>query len=398
MTTYTLEGTEFQVHSFTSLGTSNFVVSDEGSDNTVDYLIVAGGGGGSNYTGGAGGRGGAGAGGLLQGLFSLPSAQSFPAVIGAGGLGNKTTTVNSNGFSGGNSSIFGLTSFGGGSAVSGNGGSGAGAALNTSGNSDDQGPIGLGTSGQGNNGGLARNGQANVGRGGGGGGAGQVGQSGRVSGNGGNGLQSFIRTGLPIYYAGGAGGNGHPSSSPGFQGSGGLGGGANGILTGNGNNGATNTGGGGGSGGITSGNVGGDGGSGIVVVRYPLTKPKDFTLTNYTEYLNFSDQINQRHNDGNVVTFDTNDDYAAWYLDYIGQPEASVTWVGNAEKGWDVDIELYDGSSTTTLGPYPIVRPKIGVASGYLFFLSDFAIDIATRTWQSGAIVLANGKKITFNR
>ena len=44
-TTYTSGGVDYKVHSFTSTGNTNFVVSGR-TDETVDILVVAGGGGG----------------------------------------------------------------------------------------------------------------------------------------------------------------------------------------------------------------------------------------------------------------------------------------------------------------------------------------------------------------
>lgn len=269
---YTQSGVTYRVHTFDRVGSSSLEVLQGGA---VDFLIVGGGGGGSNFTGGAGGRGGAGGGGLLTTIGSAPimlEPGSYPVSVGAGGQGNRTTVVNSDGGDGGISRFAGFEALGGGGVTSRPGGSGGGASLNTAGNTNDHGAGGAGTSGQGNAGGAARNGGADVGRGGGGGGAGQPGASGRESGDGGDGRLVDI-DGRSMFYAGGGGGNGHPASSPGFAGRGGLGGGADGVLTGNGRSGAPGTGGGASSGGVASGNVGGDGGSGVVIVRYVVAQP-----------------------------------------------------------------------------------------------------------------------------
>jgi hypothetical protein len=241
----------------------------------IEYLVVAGGGGGSNYTGIAGGRPGAGAGGLIwsgdDSEFLVSRNTLYSVTVGAGGAGSTSEVINSDGSQGINSSVFSQVAIGGGFSVAGSGGSGGGGALETASNSNDsQNPVGTGTFGQGNSGGIARNGLANEGRGGGGGGAGAAGESGRVSGNGGIGRQINI-IGQNVYYAGGGGGNAHPGSSAGFVGLGGQGGGADGIVTGNGKNGLANTGGGASSGGVSSGNIGGNGGSGVVILRYPNT-------------------------------------------------------------------------------------------------------------------------------
>jgi hypothetical protein len=139
---------------------------------------------------------------------------------------------------------------------------------------------GLGTSGQGNNGGTQSFGYA-IG-GGGGGGAGTGGSAGTQAapfgGAGGHGILLTI-SGNPVYYGGGGGGCAGNSGSA-YSGTvpGGLGGGGTGLGPTSSPttiaDGAANTGGGGG--GTCDSNIGGtvragNGGSGIVVVRYALT-------------------------------------------------------------------------------------------------------------------------------
>jgi len=243
----------YKVHTFTSSSFLN--ITSLGSAPSVEYLIVAGGGGGG--TGNANGNeaGGGGAGGLLYGVTS-PSASNFTVTIGGGGSANSNGT---------NSSIFGLTSIGGGAGGTSpgagqSGGSGGGGAHNiTSG--------GARTLGQGNVGGTPSGSSS----GGGGGGAGAAGQGGNTStstpANGGNGSLVGI-SGTAIYYAGGGAG-----AVPSVSSSGGLGGGASKTAgSGNGSNGLANTGGGasGGNGGSAPGGIGG---SGIVIIRYPITDP-----------------------------------------------------------------------------------------------------------------------------
>jgi hypothetical protein len=64
ITNYTADGTngvngvQYRVHSFTTVGSSSFNVTDAGSNGQVEYLIIAGGGGGGFDFGGGGGSGG----------------------------------------------------------------------------------------------------------------------------------------------------------------------------------------------------------------------------------------------------------------------------------------------------------------------------------------------------
>jgi len=236
-----VNGVQYRVHSFTTVGNSSFNVTNSGTDGLVDYLVVAGGGG-----GGGGYGGGGGAGGFRSGTgLSVNAGTDYIITVGNGGAYESD---------GGNSVFSTITSTGGGrggsshNMISGSsGGSGGGGRP-----SGGTGNTPATTPSQGNNGAA---GSHEVG--GGGGGAGAPGD-GR---NGGNGLQSFISGASPApYYAGGGGG--YAGSG---WGTGGLGGGG-----GAGQSGTANTGGGGGA---HNGSSFGSGGSGIVIIRYPLTNP-----------------------------------------------------------------------------------------------------------------------------
>jgi hypothetical protein len=282
------QGRTWRVHQFTATGTSNFVVSSPGKEQTLEYLVVAGGGGGGRQVGGGGG-----AGGVLTGRVAITTAQTYPIVVGAGGLG-AVSTPEVRSTNGGNSSAFGVTAIGGGGGASHiasqstalNGGSGGGG----SGNSNSQNtPGGSGTAGQGFAGGTGLFGNWS---GGGGGGAGRIGQNAdaRLSGTGGNGGDgiSSIITGTRRYYGGGGGGSWNNQTNATSFSIGGAGGGARGLADNGsifgltvGEDGQPNTGGGGG--GIRDVfNPGqlypraGNGGSGVVIVRYPLTPPIPF--------------------------------------------------------------------------------------------------------------------------
>lgn len=255
---------------------------------TFDYLVVSGGGGAGLSGGGAGGLRtsyGSTSGGGASAETSLPliTATNYNITVGAGGAGAASyggTAVN------GNNSVFStITSVGGGygifpfdsTAITGGSGGGGAAFANN-------GDAGLGTSGQGYNGGTGEyGGTGGMYACGGGGGAGAAGVNGDYStlraGNGGNGLALGI-TGTSAFYAGGGGGGSHGDSATYTNGNGGAGGGGNaanqpssqgGVA---GSSGTNNTGGGGGGGSsylTTGGFSGGNGGSGVVILRYPNT-------------------------------------------------------------------------------------------------------------------------------
>jgi|9_EtaG_2_1085328.scaffolds.fasta_scaffold05934_2 hypothetical protein len=296
---------DFKTHIFTGPGT--FTVSCAGNacgSNSVEYLVVAGGGAGG--TGQNGSAGGGGAGGFrartalpgappLNAPANLPvSVQAYSIAVGAGG-GNESKLGP---LKPGSVSTFStITSAGGGAgrpghdAVCGtpgynpvpamNGGSGGGATGNcgpgaaSTGNSPPTNPA------QGTNGG-AGNLEGGTRSGGGGGGAGQAGQNGvepLQGGFGGNG--SFIPTAFigptapsygcsptPLapngrYFSGGGGGAVQSGCN---MGAGGAGGGKP-AANPQGGQGAVNTGGGGGAGGNDC-TGSGTGGSGIVMIRY----------------------------------------------------------------------------------------------------------------------------------
>lgn len=271
---------DFKIHTFTSSGT--FTVSDAGNSsgsNTVDYLVIAGGGGAGAYGAGGGGAGGYrfsngtasgsySAGPSPLGASALPvSAQAYPITVGGGGAGGDDSPAVS-GSPGSNSIFSTITSAGGGKGAggtnprpAGSGGSGGGGDRDNtatgSGNTPSVSPS------QGNNGGTGIFAAPNYG-GGGGGGAGAVGGNGSSStaGNGGDGLASSI-TDSSVTRGGGGGGGTFSSASGGTGGSGGGGS----QAPDNGGAGTANTGGGGGSN-VFTGGVAGAGGSGIVVIRY----------------------------------------------------------------------------------------------------------------------------------
>ena len=303
----------FKTHTFTGPGT--FCVSNAGNaagSQTIDYLVVAGGGAGANNgVGGPDGAAGGGAGGFrLSNSYGSPApttsplanptglpvtATGYPVTVGAGGAGKPSSCSGNYGPAGnsGSNSVFTgsstITSAGGGGA----GGTGTlgspGGSDGGSGGGSHQVPFGSGNTPpvsppQGNPG-NGPNGPPYGNGGGGGGGAGAAGGpalDGGTSGGGAGGAGSYVApdfagsngTTGPVsarYFAGGGGGSNSPGRGPaGTLGSGGDGGGGRGGGTPSPNTGVAgtaNTGGGGGGAAACNGDSGG-GGSGIVIIKY----------------------------------------------------------------------------------------------------------------------------------
>jgi hypothetical protein len=255
LTTTTVSGMAYTVHTFTVTGSTTFTVNLAVN---VEYLVVAGGGG-----GGVGRAGGGGGGGFIEGAAAL-SPGPYTITVGTGGTAGANDTQ---GGDGGNSSLGVLVTTVGGGGGGGwttntgrNGGSGGGASSGGSG-SNTKTP-GSATNGTGQNGSSNFDAQY----GGGGGGAGGYAFA-AVSKNGGNGCQSQMN-GTVTYYAGGGG----AGSQGGTNTTGGLGGGGAGsVATGTAATAGTANTGGGGGGGEGFAGPGGAGGSGIVIIRYPTS-------------------------------------------------------------------------------------------------------------------------------
>jgi hypothetical protein len=265
---HTSGGIRYKVHTFATVGTTNFVLSSPGNVGDFEYLIVAGGGPGGVGNSNEGGGGG-GAGGVMLGKLNTLSSGTYPVIVGAGGTGGAGQSQNATNFANGqNSSAFGLVALGGGAggncvAVSGSaggsGGGGGGCGGAKPGGASTQ------TGGFGNAGGrgqwIVATSDPNAGdngNGGGGGGAGIAGESGFLRGNfttapgsvggRGAGIRSSISGSSVVYATGGNGGAGRSNQT--------------------GANGPANTGNGGG--GSSSDAQSGNGGSGIVIIRYPI--------------------------------------------------------------------------------------------------------------------------------
>jgi len=256
------------VFTFTSVGSTNFVLTGSGD---VEYLIVAGGGGGGKTSAGGGG-----AGGMKTGTFTNLAAGTYSVVVGAGGAGGGGSGHGVVGTNGGDSSINSITSTGGGGGAGypnagGNGGSGGGCAENKTNN-------GTGISGQGYDGGDSSHENSGAG----GGGAGAVGNGTTSTGTGGGGLGgvgvSSSISGSAYYYS--AGGSGCNNTSTGASGKGGVGSGNDNSNAGD----ATGYGSGGG-GARDSGHGGGNGGDGyqgIVILSLTSTSTTTYPLNSNT--------------------------------------------------------------------------------------------------------------------
>jgi len=244
----------------------------------IEYLVVAGGGGGGGgqYGGSAGGGGGGG--GIRTGIgFPVSAGTPITVTVGAGGTGGNYGTGGPGG--NGNPSAFStITSLGGGGGGGYSGTTGLNGAYspgNTAGSGGGgafQQAGGLGTSGQGNNGGAGSYTGTAGGTGSGlaGGGGGASGGGGGILGAAGGAGGAYSISGASVTYAGGGGGSGigagvsgTPGGGSGGSGGGGQGGGPTQVTTPT--SGTTNTGGGGGGHYV---GTGGDGGSGVVIIRY----------------------------------------------------------------------------------------------------------------------------------
>jgi hypothetical protein len=275
---------DFKIHTFT--GDGNFVVSQLGPDNTIDYLVLAGGGGGGNTPGEQ--AGGGGGGGLRSaktgnhGSYTVHpnssttgvtiSAATFPITVGGGGAAPGPSSS----ASGSNSVFSTITSAGGGRGGSGgpgdsaeNGGSGGGGGWNQGRGNGNTPPV---SPPQGGDGGRGNQGSVPSVRGGAGGGSGSgndgsdLNVPGNAAGAGGAGATNHI-TGSPVVYGSGGGGGG--LSNPTWntsKGNGGTGAG-NGADNGSAATSATANRGGGG-GGASGAQAGSAGGSGVVIIRY----------------------------------------------------------------------------------------------------------------------------------
>ena len=147
------EGVSYKLHTFSSGGSDDFVVSglsDDPNADIIEYLIVAGGGGGGAGDNETEAGSGGGAGGVLSGTLQA-TVDSYVVQVGSGGTGNGGSGNCAPGNAGGDSSLGVVVADGGGGggparATNGrDGGSGGGAGRRAS-------RGGLGVLGQGNNG------------------------------------------------------------------------------------------------------------------------------------------------------------------------------------------------------------------------------------------------------
>jgi len=246
----------YRTHTFTTVGSSSFVLTSTVPGLSFQVLVVSGGGAGGGNVGGGGGAGGA------QLLTPTLSAGSYTVTVGNGGAIDSGT---GQGQSGGSSTFNATTIVGGGAGgVYGANAGLAGACGGGAGNTYTYGTGSVGSNG-GSTSGIC---------GGGGGGMGGAGTSGSGynGGTGGAGL-SYTIGGVSYTVCGGGGGAGYDvGGTAGVGGSGGSGVGAAGATVNNQPGGAltpTANRGGGGGGGTNNGNdAASPGAAGIVIVSY----------------------------------------------------------------------------------------------------------------------------------
>ena len=273
---YTSGGVSYKVHTFTSTGNNNFIVSAVTGSPVVDTLLVGGGaaGGAISTTFQQGGGGGGGGGQVLYQTGISVSAQTYVISVGAGGTASATATSNA----GTQTTGLGYTALGGGSAVTGAGGTNGGGSGTVS-SSGFTSTAGTYPYKGGNSFGSSTANRA------GGGGAGAGGAGGNAtSATGGAGGLPLLNSidGNNTYYAAGGGGSGFTTGGVGWDSTGtsqisGNYGQGKGNANTSGQSAASGTYGSGGGGAIsiTAGNGvtqnGGAGRQGISIVRYPFT-------------------------------------------------------------------------------------------------------------------------------
>lgn len=261
----------YTILSFSSVGSCEWTVPDY--VDSIELLVIGGGGSGGNTNGGNG-AGGGGAGGYLSLSNVSLNEESYTITVGAGGVSNNSSRDNS-GENGGSSSFGDHSVLGGGGGAAGrgnarSGASGGGAAgrradwLSATGGAATSVSPELGNAGGNNNAPHTVGTYGSDGGGAGGGGSAGAGitkTAVQAAGtNGGPGTSNSITGSAVTYASGGSGGYGAcygagcPTSSNGAAGTNG---------TGNGGQGASST-----SGSDSNVLVGGSGGSGIVIIRF----------------------------------------------------------------------------------------------------------------------------------
>jgi hypothetical protein len=296
---------DYRTHIFTGSGSLSATAGTVPSNNTADYIVVAGGGSGGYQASGGGGAGGFRLSNelaissptmspLSNGTGITISTQAYPITVGAGGAQPLYVSGNGPANPGSNSIFSTITSTGGGG-----GSGGTGEPSMTAGDNGGSGGGGKGAAGgggtgntppvspaQGTNGSTGVDGTVAFTKGGGGGGASAAAPGPGSPGGAGSFLaDAFIGPTAPSYgtpgpvgstrYFSGGGGSGRDNGTPGGAGGTGGGGAGGGSPFIDGTVGTVNTGGGGGGGGNTT-NVpgapfkgsGATGGSGIVMIRY----------------------------------------------------------------------------------------------------------------------------------
>jgi len=263
---------DFKIHTFTTSG--NFIVTQVGTVNGAQVLVLgAGGGGGGGHTNFSPGGGGA-SGGMVNQPERPITVKTYAITIGAGGTAGPGTSALTGGQGGDTTFDTELTAKGGSGGASGNsssntvavGGCTGGGSYNAIVVPDENQTTQSGDSGTFGFGNTGGDGDGVGGHAGGGGGTDTAGQTATniQSGDGGDGKTDFI-SGLGVIYGGGGGGG---ATTTGTEGSGGTGGGGNGGIEGADGQNAQAVGSGGGGAGNMGNKIGGTGFSGVCIIRY----------------------------------------------------------------------------------------------------------------------------------
>lgn len=389
-TVQSIGGTTYKIHTFTTVGNTNFVVSTGG---LIDALIVGGGGGAAGGTNWSSiNMGGAGAGGrVVQLTGTAVTPQTYVMTVGGGGSG---ASDQNQGTAGTASSAFSNSAAGGGGGSYGqNATNGGGAGVKGDGSSTSW-TSSAGTSAYKGGNAFGSATQTNRGSGGGSGaGAAGTNASSGTGGAGGAGL-TINFDGTSRMYSPGGGGSG--ASTAGLSGNGlsTAGSGAGRSVQGNGDSQTQNYGGGGGAGYAVNGSyTGGSGNQGIILVRYPYTPVSSLSYIGGTISSTTSLTVPATVQAGDLLIFVS-----------TARNTSTTAPTAPTMTGWSNTINV---SATSTTGYRQVVYYKIATAgdasstitcmsgtastrSIIMIYRGDKAISVIEPNWGTGGQATTN--------